>query len=133
MEIKEPESMDNIVYFTRRTLMEKGKAVAWAVKIECLECHKALMGKPVVKGKVKIRAKEYVCPACGYTEEKAEHEPKLTVCINYTCPECEHVGSVELPFKRKPWKGTQAFVFQCEECDEKIGITKKMKAPKIKK
>ena len=27
------------------------------------------MGKPVVKGKVKIRALEYVCPECGYTED----------------------------------------------------------------
>jgi len=133
MGLEEPENMDNIIYFTRRTLDPKGKLMAWACKAECSECHKALMGKPVEKGKVKIRATEYVCPSCGHIEEKKEHEAKLTVCVKYSCPNCDNVDDAEIPFKRKPWKGTQAFVFQCSKCNEKIGVTKRMKAPKKKK
>lgn len=124
--------MDECLYFTRRTEGDKGHIMAWAFKKKCPKCG-ALMGKPVEKGKVKIRAKEYVCGECGYTEEKAEHEASLTVSVKYTCPKCEHKGEEEIPFKRKAFQGTQAFVFNCSECGEKIGITKKMKAPKSKK
>lgn len=131
--LKQPESMDELVYFTRRTLVPKGRITAWAFKMECPKCHKALMGKPVAKGKVKIRATEYVCPACNYTEQKAEHEKKLKVSVEYTCPKCEHSGETEIPYVRKSWHGVKAFVFECSECGEKIGITKKMKAPKAKK
>jgi len=133
MDCKEPESMDDLVYFTRRKLDPKGSIIAWADKIECPKCHKAKMGKPIEKGKVKIRATKYVCPACGYAEEKKEHEEKLSVCIDYECPNCSNKGITQTPYKRKTWKGVPAFVFECEKCHEKIGITKKMKAPKEKK
>ncbi len=133
MALKEPESMEEVVYFTRRSLEPKGKLKAWAFKKECPECHKALMGKPVEKGKVKIRATEYVCPNCGYSEPKAEHEATLEVSVKYTCPHCEHEGETTIPFKRKTWQGVKAFVFTCDGCGEKIGITKKMKEPKKKK
>ncbi len=133
MALKEPESMEELVYFTRRTIGEKGKVKAWAYKIKCPKCHKALMGKPVENGKVKIRATIYECPNCGYTESKAEHEKKLQLEIKYTCPFCEHKGETTIPYKRKTWQGVKAFVFQCESCGEKIGITKKMKEPKKKK
>ena len=131
MAITEPESMDECIYFTRRTEGDKGHIMAWAHKKKCPKCG-ALMGKPVEKGKVKIRAKEYVCGECGYTEDKKEHEESLTVCVKYTCPHCENKGEAEIPFKRKSFQGVQAFVFQCEKCNEKIGITKKMKDPKKK-
>lgn len=125
--------MNEVLYFTRRTLEPKGRVKAWAFKKECPECHSALMGKPVEKGKVKIRATEYVCPKCGYTEEKVAHENTLELSVDYVCPYCEHDGEVTIPFKRKTFQGVKSFVFVCDGCGEKIGITKKMKDPKKKK
>jgi predicted RNA-binding Zn-ribbon protein involved in translation (DUF1610 family) len=133
MGLRMPESMDECLYFTNRTLGEKGKVIAWAYKIECPKCKKAKMGKPVEKGKIKIRATEYKCPACGYTEQKEEHEERLTVQAQYTCPECGHEGEAEMPYKRKSWQGVKAFVFQCESCNAKLGISKKLAQPKKKK
>jgi len=133
MTLKKPESMEEVVYFTRRTLEPKGRIMAWTFKQKCPKCKKALMGKPVENGKVKIRAKEYVCPACGYSEEKKEHEDKLTVSVEYTCPSCNHSGETETEFKRKTWQGVKAYVFTCDGCGEKIGITKRMAGPKKKK
>ncbi len=91
------------------------------------------MGKPVVKDKIKIRATEYVCPACGYTEEKILHEKGLEVSVQYVCPHCEHKGEAITPYERKSYQGVKAFIFNCESCNEKIAITKKMKEPKKKK
>ena len=122
-----PESMDECFYFTRRTLENDGKAVAWVLKPDCPECGKAKMGKPVDKGKVKIRAKEYVCPSCGYTVSKEEFEPTLTMNIQYKCPHCGNSGEATTNYKLKSFLGTKAYVFTCEKCGEKIGITKKMK------
>jgi len=127
--MKEPESMDECIYFTNRAA-DNGRITAWVMKADCPACGADKMGKPVVKGKVKIRAKEYVCPACGYTEEKTEHEEKLTVQIKYTCPHCRDVGEAETPYIRKTFKGVPSYVFICNGCGEKIGITKKMKKPK---
>jgi predicted RNA-binding Zn-ribbon protein involved in translation (DUF1610 family) len=90
------------------------------------------MGKPVEDGKVKIRAKEYVCPECGHREEKVAYEEKLTASIAYTCPKCKHAGEIQIPFKRKSVDGTKALVFNCQKCSEKMLITKKMKDPKKK-
>ncbi len=132
MALKQPDSMDELVYFTRRTLEPKGRLMAWAFKLTCPKCKKELMGKPVDKGKVKIRATEYVCPGCKYTESKQDHETKLTVCVSYTCSKCSNEGEAEIQYKRKTWQGVPAFVFQCAKCGESIGITKKMKAPKKK-
>ena len=124
--------MDEVIYFTNRTLENNGKIKAWAFKIDCPKCGKAKMGKPVEKGKVKIRAKEYVCPACGYTEEKVEHEAKLKVDVIYTCPFCGHQGEAQTDYKRKTYQGVPSQVFICEVCGEKIAITKKMKKPNKK-
>lgn len=126
-----PNSMDECVYFTRRD-DEIAKIVAWAKKVPCLKCKKGMMGKPVEKGKVKIRATEYVCPECGHTEEKKEHEKQLTVEVIYTCKACGHSGDATTEYKRKAWNGVPSFVFVCDGCKAKIGITKKMKAPKKK-
>jgi len=132
MELRFPDSMDECVYFTRRKI-DNGNAVAWVFREMCPKCKKALMGKPVEKGKVKIRATEYVCPECGYTVPKGEYEDSLTVNIEYTCPHCMHEGKTQASYKRKKFKGVDSIVFVCDKCGEKIPITKKMKALKKKK
>lgn len=130
MALRHPESMDEIVYFTNRTLENNGKVKAWAYRVDCPECKKALMGKPVEKGKIKRRAKEYVCPECGHTEENTEHEKKLVLEISYTCPHCNHSDETTAEYKRRTFGGVPAYVFKCQNCGEKIGITKKMKRKK---
>ncbi len=134
MALKLPESMDELIYWTRRSIGE-GKATVWVNKQECPECGKAKMGKPVdaKTGKVKIRAKEYVCPGCGYTVEKKEHEGSLEACAIYVCPECKKEGECIVPFKRKSIQGVQTLRFTCEHCGANIDVTKKMKEKKKKK
>jgi len=129
--MKEPQSMDECFYFTNRTLEDgKGKSMAWVFKPDCPKCGEAKMGKPVEKGKVKTRATEYVCPACKYTVSKEELDPTLTVEVKYKCPYCGDEGEAKTDYKRKSFKGVQAYVFVCNKCKEKIGITKKMKETK---
>lgn len=127
MALTEPESMEECLYFTRRTFDNDGSAVAWVCKDKCPKCGKGLMGKPIVKGKVKIRSEDYECPECGYTVSKSEYEPTLQVQVKYKCPKCGKSGETTTPYKRKSFQGVQAYVFQCEHCGEKIGLTKKMK------
>ena len=135
MSIKIPESMDECLYFTNRTLGEEGHAKAWVYKVNCPKCGKAKMGKPLNEktGRPKIRAKEYVCPECGHTEEKVEHEEKLNMQIIYTCQFCGHEGEIEVLFKRKTFQGAKSVIFECAGCGQKIGITKKLKDLKKKK
>jgi predicted RNA-binding Zn-ribbon protein involved in translation (DUF1610 family) len=124
--------MDELVYFSRRKIAEdKGPVIAWARKMKCPKCKKGLMAKPVdpKTKKVQIRAKEYRCPNCGYTEEKKEHEAKLSAEIIYECPFCGNKGEVTAPFARKSWYGKKAVVFQCAKCKEKLGLTKKLATP----
>lgn len=127
--LKLPDSMESLVYFSRRTLAEnKGKAIAWTPKATCAKCKKGLMGKPVEKGKIKVRASEYVCPKCGFTEPKAAHEATLKTNIIYDCPfpACGKHGETIVPFARKSFYGKKAIVFSCAACGEKLGITKKL-------
>ena len=133
MAVKEPESMDELIYFTQRSI-GSGDAKAWVYKGLCPECGKGLMGKPVDEktGKVKIRAKEYVCPECKHTVEKKEHEETLFCEIKYTCPECGNEDETVVPYKRKTFQGVKAVVFQCGKCNVKIPISKKMKDIKKK-
>ena len=130
MALKIPESMDHCLYFTNR-----GEILAWAYKKECPKCKKAKMGKPVdpKTGKVKIRSKEYVCPECKHTEEKVEHEESLILESAYTCPHCGKKGESTAQFKRKNFKGVPSFIIECQHCNEKIPLTKKLKEPKKKK
>ncbi len=137
MALKFPESTDECVYFTRRAI-GKGKTIAWVFKEKCPKCKKAFMGKPKDEktGKVKIRAKEYVCPECGNTVEKKAYEETLTCNVQYTCPACGKSEEQQVLFKRKKVK-----IFDEEEgkektgdavqivcsCGHKINITKKMK------
>ncbi|MBU0666047.1 MAG: hypothetical protein ABIC91_00850 [Nanoarchaeota archaeon] len=134
MSLKQPESMEELVYFTRRAV-DNGKIVAWVFREECPKCKKALMSKPKDKktGRAKIRALEYVCPECGYTVEKEEYEDTLTCNIEYVCPKCKFSGETQAPYKRKSFQGVKAIIFECESCGEKIPITKKMATPKKKK
>lgn len=123
--------MDELVYFSRRTLADdKGKAIAWVRKMQCPKCKKGLMGKPVEKGKIKVRATEYVCPSCKYSESKKDHEVNLSAEIIYDCPfpACKKHGEATVPFARKSFYGKKAVVFICAGCNEKLGITKKLSA-----
>ena len=136
--MKEPSSMDECVYFTRRVL-GTGKAAAWVYRKECPKCKKCLMGKPKdpKTGRYKIRATEYVCYECGYTEEKKEHMESLDINITYTCPKCSFEGEKQMPFIRKKVMRTneetgkrqsvEAVKIECENCGEVILITKKLK------
>ena len=139
--VTEPNSMEELVYYTQRSLGEKGEGnvKAWTYKEDCPKCGKAKMSKPRDEktGKVKIRSKDYVCPACGYTVEKQAYEDTLTCQAKYTCPECKKSGEIEFPYKRKKVKifdvetqkkkTVDALQFKCGYCQAKINITKKMK------
>ena len=130
MALEVPESMDELVYFTNRSL-DSGKVMLWIRRQDCPSCGKAKMGKPVGKdGKVKIRAKEYVCPGCGYTVEKSAYEETLPAEALYTCPSCGKKGEHSGPFKWKSIQGVKTYQFQCEHCGGNIDVTKKMKKPK---
>jgi predicted RNA-binding Zn-ribbon protein involved in translation (DUF1610 family) len=135
MALKMPDSVEECVYFTRRS---KPQVVAWVLKEKCPKCKKALMGKPKGSdGKVKIRAKEYVCSECGFTMEKQAYEDTLTANIQFTCPKCSFSGEHQMPFKRKKVKlfdeeegkevTADALIFNCPKCAQKIAVTKKMK------
>lgn len=125
-EIKEPESMDELIYFTQRAV-GAGKARCWVFKQLCPKCKKVLMGKPVEKGKVKIRAKEYVCSECGHSVEKKTYEESLTANVHYVCSSCSFSGYAQIPFKRKMVQGIPTLQAECEKCKAKINVTKKMK------
>jgi len=132
---KKPESeedMEKLVYFTKRRL-DSGSVFAYVYRQKCPKCGKALMGKPREGEKVKIRAKEYVCPSCNYSAEKKEYEESLKANIDYACPKCRYHGEIQIPYKRKKIKGVDALKFECEKCRAEILVTKKMKEVKGKK
>ncbi len=120
--MREPESVDECVYYTRRSF-GNGHILAWAFRKPCPKCG-TLMRKPSKRSPV------YECPSCKYSEPKKEHEQSLTVYVKYTCPFCLHTGEAETPYVRKTWQGVKAFVFTCASCGKKIGVTKKLAAPK---
>jgi hypothetical protein len=130
----EPKSMEECVYFTNRAVGENftGNARCWVFREKCPKCKKAFMGKPVEGGKIKIRALEYVCSSCGYSEEKTSYEEKLTANIDYVCPKCKFAGQTQMPFKRKSVMGVKTLRFPCGKCTEPIDVTKKMKVIKKK-
>lgn len=120
--MREPETVEECLYFTRRSFGD-GHIMAWAFRKECPKC-KALMRKP------KKTSPTYDCPECGHAEPKQEHEASVTLNIRYTCPFCQHTGETTTPYQRKTWQGVKAFVFVCEGCGKKVGVTKKLAAPK---
>lgn len=132
MALQIPDSMDELVYWTNRTI-GNGKVMMWVYKEYCPNCKKAKMTKPVdEKGNVKSRAKEYLCSACGYSIDKKMYEESLTANIIYTCPACQYKGECTGLFKRKNINGILTFRFQCEKCKTHLDVTKKMKEKKAK-
>lgn len=137
--LKEPESMDECVYYTYRGIGQNGEARAWVYREKCPKCQKAMMGKPkdAKTGKVKIRATEYACPECGHTEKKEEYESKLTANVKYTCPHCASIGEASVPFLRRKAQifdedeqkkvTVELLRLACGKCGKNIDITKKMK------
>lgn len=132
MPLRMPESMDECIYFSNRSI-GNGQIIAWVYRKICPKCKQAQMGKPVEKGKVKTRAAEYVCPNCSYTEEKKVHEESLVLEAQYTCPKCGKEGEGTTEYKRKNVQGVPAYIIECQHCGEKIPITKKLKKIKSKK
>jgi len=134
MELKKPNSMDECLYFTNRALGDEGFAVAWVYRKECPECKKGRLGKPLKKdGKPDKKSPNYECPECKHQESNEEVEASLRVEIEYKCPHCGNESMTTTEHERVTFEGAKAFVFTCEKCDKKIGITKKMKKTKKKK
>lgn len=131
MAIKEPESMDECLYFTNRTI-GNGKIMAWVSRKECPQCHTGSMGKPIGEktGKVMKKAEIYVCKECGYSEDMLKHEKDLAMSVKYTCPGCGFSGEAIIEYRLRSFEGVQAYVFDCATCKKRIGITKKMKKTK---
>ena len=124
-----PESMDDCFFFTNRTT-EKGSIKAWVFKPICPKCKKNRIGKPLGKtGKVDKKAETYAC-ACGYSVPIEEADKSIKVDVIYTCPFCQHKGETQAPYMRQKWQGVPSYIFECQGCGQKIGITKKLKAPK---
>ena len=132
MALKKPQSMGECIYFTNRTI-GSGKAMAWVFRKDCPKC-KGVMGKPEKKGgKVDKKAGHYVCYSCGHTESNQEVEDSLAVNIEYKCPHCGNEAETTTEYRRKTFEGVPAYVFECQSCHKKIGITKKLKDTKKKK
>ena|SRR3989344_3539447 len=133
MLMRKPESMDECVYFTQRSLDEKGEVMAWVLKGDCPKCGKAKIGKTRDKsGKVKMRAKEYACPGCSYAVDKQDYEDSLVAYAEYICPHCGNKGETQTTFKRKNIDGVQTLRFTCAKCSGNLDVTKKMKEKKRK-
>lgn len=129
MALQEPTSMEDLVYYTNRELAEGCPLACWVKRKECPECGQGLMGKPRKKtGEIKVRARTYACPECGFTMPKKEYEETLTAEAKYTCPHCGKEGESTAPFKRKKIKGADTLRMKCEHCGGNLDITKKMKA-----
>lgn len=122
--MREPESVQECLYFSRQEFAPgKGSVMAWVFRKTCPKCKKGLMGRP------KKTAKEYLCKACGYEEEKTKHEADVELCAKFTCPFCSKEGEATSPYKRKTLYGKPAFVIVCPNCKEKLGIYKRMGTP----
>ena len=132
MTLKKPNSVEECVYFTNRT-MDSGRAMAWVFRKECPKCRKGIMGKPMKKGnKLDKKAGHYVCYSCGYTESSEQVENSLVINVEYKCPHCGNEGDTTSEYKRKTFEGVPSYVFECQKCHKKIGLTKKLKESKKK-
>ncbi len=132
MAIERPNSMDELVYYTRRA-DDQGRVEVWVFRGPCPECEKGIMGKPKnpKTGKAKIRAKEYVCPECMHVVDKEDYEDTLKANVQYTCS-CGNSDTIRIPFERKKLrveirgkKKTKLGVsFNCAKCNEEIKVVK---------
>lgn len=132
MALREPKSMDELFYFTNRTLENGGWIKAWVYRPDS-PSGKGKLGKPVnpKTGKPKPRATYYVDDD-GKEYPCAEIDPTLHMEIKYKSPFTGEEGETTIPYKRKTYLGVPSFVFEDAE-GNKIPITKKMKEPKKKK
>lgn len=91
------------------------------------------MVKPQKKGgKVDKKADNYVCNSCGYQESNEDVENNLTINVEYKCHYCGNEGETTSEYKRKTFEGVPSYVFECQKCHKKIGLTKKLKEKKKK-
>ena len=124
--------MGECVYFTNRTF-DNGRAMAWVFRKECPECKKGIMGKPQKKnGKADKKAEHYVCYSCGHKESNEAVENSLVLNVEYKCPKCGNEGETTSEYQRKIFEGVPSYVFECQNCHQKIGLMKKLKEPKKK-
>ena len=132
MALKKPESVEECVYFTNRVIGE-GRAIAWVFRKSCPKCKKGIMGKPQKKGgKLDKKAGHYDCYSCGYQESNEQVENNLIVNVEYKCPHCGNEGETTTEYKWKSFEGVPSYVFECQKCKKKIGLTKKLKERKKK-
>ncbi|MBI3026637.1 hypothetical protein HYY70_00855 [Candidatus Woesearchaeota archaeon] len=132
MALKKPNSMEECVYFTNRTI-ESGSAMAWVFRKDCPKCKNDVMGKPQKKGgKIDKKADHYICYSCGYKESNEQVENSLLLNVEYKCPYCGNEGETVTEYKRKTFEGAPSYVFECQKCKKKIGLTKKLKEAKKK-
>mgnify|MGYP001587088250 CR=1 FL=1 len=125
-----PTSVEECLYFTNRTI-DSGRTIAWVFRKECPKCKKGFMSKPQKKGsKIDKKATYYICNSCGYQESNEQLENNLIINIEYKCPYCGDEGETTSEYKRKNFYGVKAYVFECQKCHKKIGLTKKMKEAK---
>ena len=133
MALAKPKSAEDCVYFTNRTF-DSGRAMAWVFRKQCPKCKKDVLRKPSTKsGKPDKKSPIYVCKSCGYEEKNEEVENSLIVNVEYKCPDCGNESQTTTDYKRKTFEGVPSFVFECQNCRKKIGLTKKMKEGKKKK
>ena len=129
---KKPNSVEECVYFTNR-IIDSGRAMAWVFRKECPKCKKGIMGKPQKKnGKIDKKADHYVCYSCGYEGSNEQVEDSLTINVEYKCQHCGNEGETTTEYKRKTFEGVPSYVFECQKCKKKIGLTKKLKESKKK-
>jgi DNA-directed RNA polymerase subunit RPC12/RpoP len=130
MTLKKPASMEECVYFTNRVI-GSGKAIAWVFRKQCPKCKKDALRKPSTKsGKPDKKSPIYVCKNCRYEEKNEEAEKDLILNIEYKCPHCGNEGETTSEYKRKIFEGVPSYVFECQKCHKKIGLTKKLKDTK---
>ena len=124
--------MDRYIYFTNRTI-DSGRATAWVLRKECPQCKKGFMGKPQKKGgKIDKKAAYYVCNSCGYQESNENVENSLALNVEYKCPYCGNEGETTSEYQRKMFEGVPCYVFECQKCNKRIGLAKKLKDTKKK-
>lgn len=141
MGLREPTNVSECLYFTRRAICSSEKLVcsgsvkAWVFKEPCVKCKGKMQAVKPESALAKPR--EYSCESCGYKIDVKEYEESLLVNIQYTCPKCNASGELQIPYVRKKIKifneeeqkekTADAIQFNCQKCNEKINITKKMK------
>ena len=92
------------------------------------------MGKPQKKnGKFDKKSGHYDCYSCGYQETNEQVENNLVLNVEYKCPHCGNEGETTSDYQRKTFESIPSYIFECQKCKKKIGITKKLKEAKKKK